>query len=124
MPAKSHPRRTHINNDGTINIIWVDRQVIYHSLRRPLHKRYQETNYVYYWDYHNVYIDGVQVIDPELPSFKKVHDEIADLKSNYSLLMSIVKSQKEELDILKSAITTRDNKIDRLVEELQGSNRI
>lgn len=71
------------------------------------HKKYHNKNFIYYWVYHNVYIDGVQVINPELPSFKKLQDEIAILKSNYDLLMSLFKSQKEELDAIKSAIIAR-----------------
>ena len=110
-------RTRHINDDGSINIDTPNCKISSH--RRPLHKRYQYTDYIYYWDYHNIYIDGVQVIDPELPTFKKVQDEVADLKKNFSLLMDIVKSQKEELDALKSVIVNREDDNDRLTDELK-----
>lgn len=89
------------------------------SPRLPLHKRHHDnSSKIPYYYYHNVYIDGVQVIDPELPSFKKLKDEI-------TLSRNIITDLTSEIDKLKLQMLIKNDEIDKLktdrvdIEELK-----
>ncbi len=82
---------------------------------------------VSYYELHNVYFNGVKITDDYAPTSlsianektSKLEVEIADLKRDFSLIMSLVKSQKEELNALKSAMVSREDDNKRLTDELK-----